>query len=323
MNEKNNLDTRKTYLKEFPKLFKYLKNKNIPDIFTRKKSTLFATGGIDKKIDLFTNSLEYMGKLMGHKEKIRCLCGLSKREIASGSEDKTIKIWEVRRKVIISSLSLHSAGVSALCHPRPNILVSGSCDKSLAIWKLGDSSPPIILTGHTSEIQGIISLLEGEIISGEYGGDLRIWNVEEGTCRKHIQKPSKFDPLCQMKEYPGCRWDVACCMWNKVELWGRANNWEGPLQVDELNIGCSVEYISPSLFLRGGRWGRLDILLGTSVQGFALHSLAINDILHIAKNIVVTVSNDKTVKVIHITQPKCFLNFTDNTDRVLAIAKFN
>ena len=73
----------------------YLKNKNIANILKHKCATLAAGGGYER-IYIYTNSLQHMGSLLGHREYIQCLSILSNIFLASGSWDKSIKIWRLR-----------------------------------------------------------------------------------------------------------------------------------------------------------------------------------------------------------------------------------
>ena len=54
-----NSSTNEEYLRIIPQMSKYFKNVHIRSLF-EWKCALFATGGRDKKVDIFSNSLEYI-----------------------------------------------------------------------------------------------------------------------------------------------------------------------------------------------------------------------------------------------------------------------
>lgn len=57
--------------------------------------------------------------------------------LASGSRDKTIKIWEVKNARCVITLAGHDNWVTDLCfHPVGRYLISVSDDKSLRCWDL-------------------------------------------------------------------------------------------------------------------------------------------------------------------------------------------
>ena len=60
---------------------------------------------------------------------------LNTKLIASGSDDKTIKIWNYESGECISTLSGHTGLVTTLVYiPGLNFIVSGSFNKTIKIW---------------------------------------------------------------------------------------------------------------------------------------------------------------------------------------------
>ncbi len=59
--------------------------------------------------------------------------------VASGSRDKTIKLWETRNGRCVLTLSGHDNWVTDLVfHPNGKFLISTSDDKSIRIWDLSN-----------------------------------------------------------------------------------------------------------------------------------------------------------------------------------------
>ena len=320
------------YLRIVPRIDYYLKSKNIPDIL-KHKCLLFAVGGAEGRIYLFTNSLEQMDSLFGHKSWIWCLFTFSSKLLASGSEDNTIKIWDIEKRITISTLSKHTNTVTALCCVREGIFVSGSADKSLIIWykstPQGSTPTPYthsyILTGHKSYIRGIIRITNIEILSGEDDGDLRIWNIDQGLCVRHISNMGNLY-LTQMKQNIGG--EVALSHWGMINVFGTANNWEIPLKEFSVCKGISIEFLSRDLLLSGGDKGGLKFIdygetgceLPSIIQ--QLHSNIICALQCIAKNIIVTASMDRYLKVIDPISRKCYMRFKKGEGWMQAIAYF-
>ena len=302
------------YLRIVPIIAKYIKNKNISPIF-RCKYPLFAAAGIKGRIYIFSNSLEHMGTFYGHKNRIDCLCAISNKILASGSNDNTIKIWDIENRAIMSTLSEHRWGVTALCYMSEGVFVSGSKDTSLIIWSKyenpGSSSTSTyshrkVLLGHHSIIRGIIRFSNTEIISGESDGNLRIWDIVQGVCIRYIRRPMDTSGLCQMKRYMGV---VVVNYRKKVNIWGAANNWEYPLKQFSVCPGYPIEFLSIDILLRGGYNGDLEFIDYRGILPLTIHDLHsryISDIQRIAKNIVITVSDDGSIKVIDPILRKCY-----------------
>ena len=320
------------YLKVIPQISYYLRSPRLPPIFKYKCPLLAATGN-ERRIYLLSNSLEHMGSFSGHKYCIKCLCVISNRILASGSNDNTIKIWDIENKAIISTLSQHKWGVSALCNMSEGVFVSGSVDNSLIIWSKyelpGSTSTSIyshrVLTGHKSEIRGILRINNREIICGEFTGDVRIWDIFEGVCTIYLPSGGRVtNYIYQMKQHMG---EVAVSYNRKIRVWGAANNWAyTPLKEFGVCYGRSIEFLSGDILLRGGKKGELRFidygLTGCSLPPpiQVLHSSEINDIQRIAKNIVVTISIDGSLKVIDPISRNGYLNFKKDKELYAVIA---
>ena len=306
------------------KIVYYIKSKNIARIFKEKCPLFVAGSGCRREgiIDLFSNSLEHMGYFSGHNDWLWCLCPISKIILASGSWDRSIKIWNIEDRSIMSTLSGHTGTVSALCYVKEGVLVSGSDDNSLIIWskfppECSTYSPRQMLIGHKSYITGIIRVNNTEIVSGEYVGDLiMMWNIDEGICIRNINIPRAVgSELWQMKQHT--RGDVVLSYSDEVRVWGAANNLgENPIkQFYNVCDGRSIEFLDGNLLLRGGDQGQLEFIdyeqtgdeLPPIIKG--LHSECITAIQRIAKNIVVTASNDTYLKVVHPISRICYLKF--------------
>ena len=315
------------YLRIIPGIGYYLKSKNIAAIW-KCKYPLFAAVGEFERIYLFSNSLELMSTLCGVEYSILCLCALPNKILANGS-DESIKIWDIKKRSLISTLSGHTEIVSALCNVKEGVFVSGSWDKSLIIWsKESESyiySHRETLTGSQSPIRAIIRISKTEIMSGESYRDLRIWDIDQGICTRHI--PNGGYNSLEMKLHMGG--DVVVSHNNQLKVWGAANNWETTLKQFTVCYGHSIEFSGDDdLLLRGGAFGDLEFIdyreTGSQLPPpiKQLHSNVIIAIQRIVKNILLTASVDGYLKVIHLISRKCYLCFKTGSKGMRAIAYF-
>ena len=329
MKEEKVIVNKECYGKVTPRIVYYVKSKNISRIF-KEKCPLLAAGGYEKIINLFSNSLEHMGYFSGHKHWILCLCPISDIILASGSVDKTIKIWNLEDRSIISTLYGHTERVNVLCSVREGVFVSGSYGNSLTIWSKSTPESSTyshrqVLTGHTSQIKGIIRINNREIVSGDGIGDLMFWNIDQGLCVRYIPCVSRFNHLYQMKQH--IRGDILAGNWKNIKVWGHWGN--TPIkQFNNICYGHSIEFLSRDLLLRGGYQGQLEFIdytqTGCQLPPIikCLHLKSINAIQRIAKNIVVTASTDGYLKVIHPISRKCYLKFKVSREALHALAYF-
>ena len=296
----NQLPTNTTYTNTIPKISKYLRKKHIPPIFKRKYQ-LFAIAGTDMKIHIFSNSLELMGYLHGENLSILCLLSMSSTKLVSGSFESVINVWDLDRKTVHSLISYHTGAITALCAYGDNIIISGSSDKSILIWNLDQpTTPPRILpkSKDSSEIRAIVKLDNKYIVSGEWEGDLRIWDIAQTTCIKHIKGPRSLSQIKYLGDI------IACYMRNQLIIWN-TSNWKKEKEYKFIKSGWPFEFLGDGKVARGMYSGELKIIdiINTPsdtdcLRTILLHSKGIYDILRIGKNIIITISDDKQLKVV-------------------------
>ena len=297
----------------------YIRNKNRSPIFKKEKCPFLAAGGKTRRIILLSNSLEFMGVLLGHTENITCLTTLAEGKLVSASDDKSLKLWDIQSKTCMITLSEHRQRITAICQPRMGVIVV-SQDKSLLIWDYLSETAKLprsreVLIGHTSTIYGILRLNNSEILSGEFNGILKIWNIDKSICIKHIPAINIVDILYQLKNIGGKYMSIVVCNELKIIIWG-CGKWRVPImQLSGFNDrGRAIEALSVGLLLRGGNLGTLTIINHRLIespryQTIKIHSRAILDILRIAKNIVAIAFEDGTCKIIDPISRKCYYIF--------------
>ena len=309
------------YIKTMCKITYYMYN-NSPQS-PRNKYPLFATGGGSHSINIFSNSLEHMGDIYGHKDEINCIAPLSNTTFASGSSDNNIKIWKLKPLIniyiYIRGLSQHTAKVCRLCNVKSGVLVSGGDDNCLIIWEYTNNIEGVksrVLRGHETMIVGIVKIDNNCIISGEWAGDLRIWNLGEGVCIKHL--PSAMNnPIDCLRDIKFLDDLLAANFDFGVVLYGKSNNYEEPIRKFEYQQGFCIEIVSEGVFAREGEGGNkleiLDLLTGHSaLHPILVSTIEINHILCLAHNLLVLASGDGTVIVIEPKARKRYMKFVGN-----------
>ena len=121
------------------------------------------------------------------------------------------------------------------------------------------------------------------------------------------------DWIIKMKQHIGG--EVVTSDFYKVFVMGAVNNWEAPIKQFRVCDGYSIEFLDRDLLLRVGRKGELEFIdysqtgcsLPPDIEG--LHIYNIRAIQRIAKNIMVTASDDGYIKVIDPISRKCYLKF--------------
>jgi len=111
--------------------------------------------------------------------------------IVSGSDDKTLKVWDASSGAELATLAGHAGDVNAVAYsPDGTRIVSGSCDATLKMWDAAASTVLATLTGHTFWVNAVAYSPDGtRIVSGSstsmltdsWDNSLKIWDAASGA----------------------------------------------------------------------------------------------------------------------------------------------
>jgi WD40 repeat protein len=86
--------------------------------------------------------------------------------LASGSLDKTIKLWSLPGGALIKTLSGHTANVRAVAiSPDSTLLISGGEDKIIQFWSLPDGVLLNTLAEHTASVSALAVSPDGKVLA--------------------------------------------------------------------------------------------------------------------------------------------------------------
>ena len=114
-------------------------------------------------------------------------------KIASGGDDKKVRIWNAKSGKLIHVLTGHKDTVTAVAFsPNGKWIASGSDDHTIRIWDVDSGNFVRLLKGHGHVIRGIcFSPDGGKLVSGSWDGTVRVWNYLSDQSNKTVQLDSK------------------------------------------------------------------------------------------------------------------------------------
>jgi WD40 repeat protein len=105
--------------------------------------------------------------------------------LASGSHDKTIKLWDVKTGKLRYTLRGHSGSVRSVAFsPDGQTLASGSGDKTIKLWDVKTGKLRDTLSGHSGSVVSVAFSPDGQTLaSGSYDKTIKLWDVKTGKVR--------------------------------------------------------------------------------------------------------------------------------------------
>ncbi len=134
--------------------------------------------------------------LTGHAASVRSVAiSPDGQTIASGSDDSTIKLWDLGNARLIRTLTSQSGlfkrestWITSLAFsPQDNIIASGSLEKTIRVWDFVSGNLIRILKGHSDSVYAIAISSDGQtLVSGSRDNTIRIWNLPTGRLIRNI-----------------------------------------------------------------------------------------------------------------------------------------
>src|SRR5215471_15146592 len=131
-------------------------------------------------------------QLSGHTDWSSCAAfSLDGKLLATGSRDKTIKLWDVATGQMVASLTGHDHLIEFLAFsPDGHTLASASWDKTARLWEVPLGKERAVLKGHQQPVLSVNFSLDGRTLATTGGevtdspvdvnlkpGEVKLWDV--------------------------------------------------------------------------------------------------------------------------------------------------
>ncbi|KAH7180158.1 hypothetical protein DER46DRAFT_640400 [Fusarium sp. MPI-SDFR-AT-0072] len=122
--------------------------------------------------------------LEGHCDSVNSVAfSADGQRLASGSVDKTVKIWDAATGAYIQTLEGHAASVNSVTFSADSQrLASGSADKTIKVWDAAMGACLQTLKGHSSSVNLVAFSADGQrLASGSDDKTIMVWDTTIGT----------------------------------------------------------------------------------------------------------------------------------------------
>ncbi|XP_076644102.1 transducin beta-like protein 3 [Halictus rubicundus] len=146
------------------------------------------------------NSLDVAHTVLAHQKDINSVTiSPNDKLIATGSQDKTAKLWSANDLQLLGEFHGHKRGVWCVrFSPIDQVLLTTSADCTIKLWSLTDLSCLKTLEGHESSVLKAEFLTRGmQLITASGDGLLKLWSIKTSEC------------LCTLEEHDSRVWAIA------------------------------------------------------------------------------------------------------------------
>ena len=154
-----------------------------------------------------------------HGDWVRCLSFTPDgAKLASGSFDKTIKVWQLDTGAALHTLTDRLKGVFALAvSPDGRLLASGSWDDTVELWNLETGTLLKNLSHHQASVRSLaISADSQTLISGSFDRTIVLWHLPDGAVTKTI---ATLEPVAAIALSPDGKFLASTGDDGTIEIW--------------------------------------------------------------------------------------------------------
>ncbi|KNB04574.1 hypothetical protein FOXG_06634 [Fusarium oxysporum f. sp. lycopersici 4287] len=241
--------------------------------------------------------------LEGHTDQVTSVAFSNDgSHIASGSDDNTVKIWNMETGAEEQTFEGHSGSVNSVAFSNDGKrIASGSYDNTVKVWNMATGEEELTLEGHTHSVSSVAFSNDGKLIaSGSDDNTVKIWNMETGaeelTLEGHTNSVNSVVFSNDGKRIASGSYD------NTVKVWNMATGAEEQTFEGHSGSVNSVAFSNDGKRIASGSYDNTvkvwNMATGAEEQTFEGHSGSVNSVAfsNDGKRIA-SGSVDKTIKI--------------------------
>lgn len=249
--------------------------------------------------------------LKGHSSDVNSVANsIDGKTLASGSDDNTIKLWNLTNLQEIRTLKGHSGWVWCVAFSVDGkTLASASVDKTIKLWNPETGQEIRTLKAHTAGVSSIAFSPDGKTLaSGSLDNTIKLWNLETGkeiyTFKGHSKAVASIAFSPDGNTLASGSWDKTIKLWN-LATQKEIRTFQGHSDM-VISVAFSPDNLSVASSSKDNTIKLWNLVTGEATHTLKGHSDKVNSIKYLPTTsnnntyigvILVSGSNDNTIKL--------------------------
>jgi len=245
--------------------------------------------------------------------------------LASGSNDNTIKLWDMETGRLRKTIITHPAYVHAVAFsPDGRLLAAGGEDFTVKLWNARTGERLQTLAGHSGVVEALAFRPDGRfLLSGSADGSIKMWEVKTGRLWATLE--GHAGPVLSLSYKKDGRYLASGGEDGFIETWDMSTGrvfWS--VKGHDAWVR-SVAFSPDGTMLASGSWDKTvklwDANTGRAIRCFREHSFVINSIaMRRDGRVLATGGNDNNIKLWDMKTGRSLGLLKRHEDKVTTIA---
>ncbi|MDD2814450.1 MAG: hypothetical protein PHP00_01765 [Thiotrichaceae bacterium] len=245
--------------------------------------------------------------------------------VLSGSDDKTLKLWEVASGQCLRTFSGHSHYVRSVAFSPDGLLaLSGSWDKTLKLWEVSSGQCLRTFSGHSNIVYSVAFSPDGLLaLSGSRDDTLKLWDITSGQRMQTFSGHS--NDVRSVAFSPDGLLALSGSVDKTLKLWAVSRG--QCLRTFSGHSGCvySVAFSPDGLLVLSGSDDKTlklwEVSSGQCLRTFSGHSSYVYSVAFSPDGLLaLSGSSDRTLKLWEVSSGKCLRTLSGHSNIVYSVA---
>ncbi|KAM7397179.1 hypothetical protein PAMP_020172 [Pampus punctatissimus] len=251
----------------------------------------------------------------GHKDAVTCAdFNPNRKQLASGSVDKSLMIWNLAPKARAFRFVGHQDVVTAVhFSPIGNLVATSSKDRTVRLWTPSIKAESTVFKAHTAAVRSVAFSNDGQrLVTGSDDKSVKVWSVHR-QCFVYS--------LNQHTNWVFSRWAAHSLLRGRsfCPAVGHVHQTLHQLSATFVGFNSSGTCIACS-----GADSTLkiwDLRTNKLIQHYQVHSAGINSFsFHPSNNYLISGSSDSTVKILDLLEGRLIYTLYGHKGAILTVA---